>query len=446
MPNKKIIALEKELEELRLKPPGSELVIALNGIAHACIHSDPNKSKAYALEACKLAGELEIQNEQARSYLLLGSFHLEAGNLDEAMSQCRHAMEIYKSTEDEQGVASVYSRLANIFFVQGMIDKALEFYHRALKKMQETDVGGERLASYYFNIGVCYSTLDKLELAISFYEHAESYWEESGELSFLASLYNNVGSIFGKKKELVSSREYFLKALNLSEELGNRKQTASTLGNLGNLQEDLGDNRSALDFFVRSLELFEEIGNRRGTAYTCGCIGGVYTKLGRLDEAENIIMRGLEITRKLAIKDWEILCLEKITDLYEAKEDLSKALQYSQELKTCLEEYLNEKSMEKIAVLQVQFETEQKEKEAEIYRLKNVELSSMNDELRDALAHVKRLQGMLPICASCKKVRDDDGYWQQIESYISEHSDVKITHGICPECMIKLYGEDLFPE
>jgi len=94
----------------------------------------------------------------------------------------------------------------------------------------------------------------------------------------------------------------------------------------------------------------------------------------------------------------------------------------------------------------VQFETEKKEKEAEIYRLKNVELSAMNDELRDALAHVKKLQGMLPICASCKKVRDDDGYWQQIESYISDHSDAKITHGICPECMIKLYGEDMFSE
>jgi hypothetical protein len=115
---------------------------------------------------------------------------------------------------------------------------------------------------------------------------------------------------------------------------------------------------------------------------------------------------------------------------------------YSRELKTCVEEHLNEKSMEKIAGLQLQFETDKKEKEAEIYCLKNVELSSMNDQLRDALDHVKRLQGMLPICANCKKVRDDDGYWQQIELYISEHSDSKISHGICPECMIKLYGKD----
>jgi len=82
------------------------------------------------------------------------------------------------------------------------------------------------------------------------------------------------------------------------------------------------------------------------------------------------------------------------------------------------------------------------EKEAEIYRLKNVELSSMNDQLREALVQVNKLQGMLPICANCKKIRDDDGYWQQIESYISDHSDAKFSHGFCPECMIKLYGKD----
>jgi len=98
--------------------------------------------------------------------------------------------------------------------------------------------------------------------------------------------------------------------------------------------------------------------------------------------------------------------------------------------------------MEKIAGLQVQFETEKKEKEAEIYRLKNVELSTINDQLRDALSHVRKLQGMLPICSNCKKIRDDDGYWQQIESYVSEHSDAKVTHGICPECFIELYDKD----
>jgi len=62
-------------------------------------------------------------------------------------------------------------------------------------------------------------------------------------------------------------------------------------------------------------------------------------------------------------------------------------------------------------------------------------------ELRKALAEVKQLSGFLPICASCKKIRDDKGYWQQIEAYISDHSEAQFSHGICPDCMRKLYPE-----
>jgi hypothetical protein len=66
-------------------------------------------------------------------------------------------------------------------------------------------------------------------------------------------------------------------------------------------------------------------------------------------------------------------------------------------------------------------------------------LSKTIETLQDALAKVKLLSGFLPICASCKKIRDDNGYWNQIESYIKEHSEAEFSHGICPECAEKLY-------
>jgi AmiR/NasT family two-component response regulator len=70
-----------------------------------------------------------------------------------------------------------------------------------------------------------------------------------------------------------------------------------------------------------------------------------------------------------------------------------------------------------------------------------MELRRMNAELQDALARVRTLSGLLPICASCKKIRDDEGYWTQLEAYIQEHSDVLFSHGLCPECAKKLYPE-----
>lgn len=62
-------------------------------------------------------------------------------------------------------------------------------------------------------------------------------------------------------------------------------------------------------------------------------------------------------------------------------------------------------------------------------------------ELREALENVRKLRGLLPICAYCKKIRDDQGYWNQLESYISQHADVTFTHSVCPECSKKIYAE-----
>ncbi len=63
------------------------------------------------------------------------------------------------------------------------------------------------------------------------------------------------------------------------------------------------------------------------------------------------------------------------------------------------------------------------------------------EELQEALANVKQLRGLLPICACCKKIRDDKGYWNQIESYVKEHSSAEFSHSICPDCTQKYYGD-----
>ena len=66
-------------------------------------------------------------------------------------------------------------------------------------------------------------------------------------------------------------------------------------------------------------------------------------------------------------------------------------------------------------------------------------------ELQEATEKIKILRGFLPICSHCKKIRDDEGYWQQLEKYISEHSEAQFSHGICPSCAKEHYSE-LLPE
>ena len=72
---------------------------------------------------------------------------------------------------------------------------------------------------------------------------------------------------------------------------------------------------------------------------------------------------------------------------------------------------------------------------------KNIELEKLNHNLQHALTEVKTLSGLLPICAHCKKIRDDHGYWNQIETYMAKRTDVEFTHGICPSCAAKFFPE-----
>jgi phosphoserine phosphatase RsbU/P len=78
---------------------------------------------------------------------------------------------------------------------------------------------------------------------------------------------------------------------------------------------------------------------------------------------------------------------------------------------------------------------------SEMDRRKNreLELRRSNEELQQALKEVKVLRGLIPICASCKKIRNDGGFWQQLEEYLGEHSEAEFSHGLCQPCIKKLY-------
>jgi PAS domain-containing protein len=119
----------------------------------------------------------------------------------------------------------------------------------------------------------------------------------------------------------------------------------------------------------------------------------------------------------------EDLTREKV-QLHE-NERLRRELEHRVERRTAQLRKTNEELMQEIA------ERKRAEQEKEELVL----------ELREALSQVKKLSGLLPICASCKKIRDDKGYWQQIEGYIRDHSEAEFSHGLCPECAKKLYPE-----
>ena len=88
-------------------------------------------------------------------------------------------------------------------------------------------------------------------------------------------------------------------------------------------------------------------------------------------------------------------------------------------------------------------------REMDSRKLASIRLEEKNRELEAALAKVKLLSGLLPICCSCKKIRNDAGYWNRFETFISQHSEAEFSHGFCPECFKEWYPDinrELFPD
>jgi len=140
-----------------------------------------------------------------------------------------------------------------------------------------------------------------------------------------------------------------------------------------------------------------------------------------------------EMFEKLGLRDG-LLILKKPFDAVEAIQ-LARALTEKW--------WLHQQSRRKMEELEsrVAERTADLAKTNAALQAESTERARLIQELQKALANVKSLSGLLPICAGCKKIRDDNNYWHQVESYVQKHSEATFTHGLCPDCIKKYYPE-----
>ena len=144
---------------------------------------------------------------------------------------------------------------------------------------------------------------------------------------------------------------------------------------------------------------------------------------------------GIDICRKIVASDAyrhiPVILVTVKSDEQDVQDGLAAgAVDYVKKPIRALELFARVKSALKMSHLVKQLRTADMEKQRLI------------DDLEAALKEVKQLSGLLPICSQCKNIRDDNGYWQRIEKYISSHSDAQFSHGMCPKCFKKLYGNE----
>lgn len=429
-------ALKEKLQET----DGLERVRILADLSVAYRETDREQAIEFGkqgLELLENTGDKKLEsiilNELCWAYQCIGEYQT-------ALEYGFRNLDITDKINDEISKSDTYNRIGIIYYKLSNIDQALEYFLKALRIFEESKEI-LKVSSLLNNIGIIYSGMNDNNTALDYYNRAIEICEKHGCHTNLANSLNNAGIIFRNKGELEKALEYYQRALEIREKLGENWKIARVLTNIGMIHDDLNNHEKALDCFFRALEIEMEKGDISDASQTLLSISLNYASTDRFQEAYEYAGKALAYTDRIDSPVIRRNIYQSYSEVCEIIGNFREALEFHKKYKTLNDDIYTEDSRRKINELRVKYESDKKERETEIYRLRNIELAKTNKDLKNALNEVKHLSGLLPICASCKKIRDDHGYWEQIESYISDHSEAQFSHCLCPECVKSLYPE-----
>ncbi|MCK5133555.1 MAG: tetratricopeptide repeat protein [Candidatus Sabulitectum sp.] len=377
--------------------------------------------------------------------------------------------------------ALLYRLLANIYNKTGDYRKSLENSHVSAELFLSINEI-EKAVPVYSNCGVLLHYLGDDAGAYQTYLQALELAEKNGFEQEKARILLNIASLLEARKEYEEALEKIDQAEKIFKEDSNKRGLAYSRCEIAEINLAMGNTEESLINHRIAFDLRKEIGIERELLSSCSKFSSALIEAKQPEKAIQLCLEAMEtahqshwpsalteVLLRLAEAQLEngspaetIITVCKAENIFEAFEGFlenraqlkrveSKALRALGELEgayTTLCEYLEmeEKRLirrrdETISGLKIAMEVKASLREKEVIAKKNDELTKTNNQLTAAMAKVKTLSGMLPICASCKRIRDDDGYWQQIESYISSHSTAEFSHSLCSDCVEKLYPE-----
>lgn len=433
----KIDSLEAVIPSLK----DTSKVDALHRLSFAYQDVSPDKGLLTAKEAVDLAEQLGYHKGKAWALNRLGDNYARKSMFEESLKKYLEALTIFENLNYKRGISGTINGIGIVYYYLKNYDKALEYYLKSLKIKEEIGNKGG-IAITYTNIGLVYDKLNNYEKALEYYYNALKIDEEIGKLLEISGSWNYIAETYNK----------------------------------------LVNYEKALEFFQKSLDVNEKFGLKFRVAESSNSIGITYTKLKEFENAEFYLSKGLNISIELGAKKLIKENYLNYSELYNAKSSYKKALEYHKLYTSLNDSIYTIDSAEKIATLETMFESEKKDKEILLLKAENslneldlrqqillrnsfiggfalilVMVFLINNryqikkkshlELEEKMLLIKRLEGFLPICSCCKKIRKEDSdskdmkSWVQMESYISDKTDATFSHGICPDCSEELYPQ-----
>lgn len=419
MGEERVQELEAQLDAAQKEGKSQNLVDLMNELAWELRRSDVRRALALSQQAAEHSLALSYRHGLAISLRNQGAFHMLQSSNQTAMARSFEALRLFEEMGDEQGQATTLNTLGNVYHALGDYSSALKTHLRSLK-MKESIEDRKGLAQSLNNIGTVYHRLNDTARAMEYFLKSlkidEDIGDRSGEVAALnniglvyqemgeyekalefytrsldprdsntpkhAVLLMNIGNVYFKIGNLNTAMSYHARSLKIKQECGDREGEATSLINIGELCEAMGDQASALEHYTKCLRITREIGDRYVEASTLLGMGGVFLKQGSFNRGMEHLQMALDVASSIDSAELVSRAHQLLARAHEAEGKWEQALVHFKAFHERREKMMNEDTERKTRGFMIQFEVETAQKEKEIYRLKNVELVELNNDLK----------------------------------------------------------------
>jgi signal transduction histidine kinase len=294
-----------------------------------------------------------------------------------ALTYSKNALEYSEKIGYPDGLIQAYSKISNIQTVLSNYHEALDAAFNALRINEHLD-NKKGIATSFNNIGIIYSHISNFESALEYFLKSLELKQEYDDQQEITSTYQNLSLIYMQLGELDKAVNYGEKVLDYNLLHHNQVGISFAYNNLGALYLENGNIHQAIDYLNKSLVIKELTADKLSISNALQGIGECYSKLKNYEKAVSYYERALKLAEEIESKETISNLSLKLAYCFEQLQDFEEAYKYQKLYSKANDEINSMENQKQIAEFHAKYEIEKKDKENEVYRLKNVELAQAN--------------------------------------------------------------------
>ncbi len=372
--------LENKLRLLK-NPDTKEGIDIRNELAWELGYSDLKRGYELSKTAYEYSKKKSYKYGLAFSKLNMGFYYYTQPDFASALKHCRRALKIFMEINNKNQQGNTLSILGLIYWSLGNFGLAFEKLHESESIFKETK-NDKRLPWTLTTLGGIYHSLGDYKKALDYQIQSLTLFRKTHNKLGEARSLTGIGSVYQNMKKYDDALLHQKASLVLFKELGSNIGVSRTYNDMGVVYQNLGAYEKSLKYHNRSLKIREKLNNKNIELTSLLNLGKLYVEMKRPDDALNVLLKALKFAREFDSRPKLYKVHKVLAEVYEQKNNLKKALHHLKAHQEVKEDVFNNEMSTKLKNAEIQHEVEKSEKEAEIHRLKNIELKQALDNLR----------------------------------------------------------------